>query len=125
MPIGYKAFPGSTYEGHTLIPILETIKKRYQLDKVIFVGDSGMLNSDNLLALEEANYEYIIGARLKNQKAAIKKQVLDLNGYKSHSEDSQGRLKDIPLDENHRLIVLHSMVRARKDVYDRERAIKN
>ena len=124
MPIGYEAFPGSTYEGHTLIPILETIKKRYQLDKVIFVGDSGMLNSDNLLALEEAKYEYIIGARLKNQKAAIKKQVLDLNGYKSHSEDSQVRIKDIPLDENHRLIVSHSAVRARKDVYDREKAIK-
>ena len=124
MPIGYEAFPGSTYEGHTLIPILETIKKRYQLDKVIFVGDSGMLNNDNLLALEEAKYEYIIGARLKNQKATIKKQILDLNDYKSHSEDSQVRLKDIPLDENHRLIVSHSTVRARKDVHDREKAIK-
>jgi hypothetical protein len=39
-----------------------------------------MLNSGNLQALEEAKYESIIGARLKNQKAAIKKQVLDLNG---------------------------------------------
>ena len=68
--------------------------------------------------------EFSLGARLKNQKAAIKKQVLDLNDYKSHSEDSQVRLKDIPLDENHRLIVSHSAVRARKDVYDREKAIK-
>lgn len=124
MPIGYEAFPGSTYEGHTLIPILDKIKTRYQLDKVIFVGDSGMLNSDNLLALEKAKYEYIIGARLKNQKAAIKKQILDLDTYEFHSEDAQVSLKDICLDEDHRLIVTHSKVRARKDAYDREKAIK-
>ncbi|BBI17613.1 transposase [Neochlamydia sp. S13] len=29
MPIGYQAFPGSTYEGHTLMPILEKIKANY------------------------------------------------------------------------------------------------
>lgn len=124
MPIGYEAFPGSTYEGHTLIPILEKIKARYQLDKVIFVGDSGILNEDNLLALEEAKYEYIIGARLKNQKAAIKKKILDLSRYQLHTEDAEVRLKDIQLDEEHRLVVTHSALRARKDAYDREKAIK-
>ncbi len=124
MPIGYEAFPGSTYEGHTLIPILEKIKARYQLDKVIFVGDSGILNSDNLHALEKAQYEYIIGARLKNQKAAIKKKILDLSSYQAHCEDAGVRLKDINLDEDHRLIVTHSTLRARKDAHDREKAIK-
>jgi transposase len=124
MPIGYEAFPGSTYEGHTLIPILETIKARYQLDKVIFVGDSGILNSENLHALEKAQYEYIIGARLKNQKAAIKKKILDISSYQAHCEDAGVRLKDINLDEDHRLIVTHSALRAKKDAYDREKAIK-
>lgn len=124
MPIGYEAFPGSTYEGHTLIPILEKIKERYRLDKVIFVGDSGILNNDNLLALEEAKYEYIIGARLKNQKAAIKKKILDLSDYQTHAEDAEVRLKDIHLDEEHRLIVTYSELRARKDAHDREKAIK-
>lgn len=124
MPIGYEAFPGSTYEGHTLIPILEKIKARYLLDKVIFVGDSGILNYDNLLALEEAKYEYIIGARLKNQKVAIKKKILDLSSYQTHSEDAEVRIKDIHLDEDHRLIVTHSELRARKDAHDREKAIK-
>lgn len=124
MPIGYEAFPGSTYEGHTLIPILEKIKARYQLDKVIFVGDSGILNNDNLLALEKAKYEYIIGARLKNQKAAIEKKILDLSTYQTHSEDAEVSLKDIHVDEDHRLIVTYSTLRARKDAHDREKAIK-
>jgi transposase len=124
MPIGYEAFPGSTYEGHTLIPILEKIKSKYHLDKVIFVGDSGMLNQDNIVALENAKFEYIIGARLKNQTAPIKNKILDLDAYKNHPEDPQMRFVDISLDDDHRLIVSHSASRAKKDAYDREKAIK-
>lgn len=124
IPIGYEAFPGSTYEGHTLIPILEKIKARYSLDKVIFVGDSGILNSDNLIALETAKFEYIIGARLKNQKTVIKHKILDLHSYENHPEDNQIRMHDIKLDADHRLIVTHSELRAKKDKYDREKAIK-
>lgn len=124
MPIGYEAFPGSTYEGHTLIPILENIKDRYQLDKVVFVADSGIFNADNLLALEEAKFEYIIGARLKNQKASVQAKILDSNMYSDHPEDPQIRLMDICMDGDRRLIVTHSESRAKKDAYDREKAIK-
>ncbi len=70
-------------KGIRLFLCLEKIKAKYQLDKVIFVGDSGILNNDNLLALEKAKYEYIIGARLKNQKVAIKKKILDLSDYQA------------------------------------------
>ena len=124
IPIGYEAFPGSTYEGHTLIPILEKIKDRYNLDKIVFVGDSGILNNDNLLALELAKFEYIIGARLKNQKASIQEKFLNINDFKRHPEDSEIRFVDVCLDNDHRLIVSHSESRARKDAHDRDKAIK-
>ncbi len=52
LPIGYQAFDGATYEGHTLIPALKELKKKYQIDKVIFVADAGMMNNNNLLKLE-------------------------------------------------------------------------
>ena len=42
LPIGYEAFPGSTYEGHTLLPLLEKVKEKHQIDKVVFVADSGL-----------------------------------------------------------------------------------
>ncbi|KIC71463.1 Transposase, IS4 family [Neochlamydia sp. TUME1] len=123
IPIGFQAFPGSTYEGHTLMPILEKVKANYQLDKVIFVGDSGILNNANLLALEQAKYEYIIGARLKKQKTEIKKKILDLNAYATYPENGQTCLTAIYLDEDHRLIVTHNVSRAKKDAYDREKAL--
>ena len=33
LPIGYETFPGSTYEGHTLLPLLEKIKSRFVIDQ--------------------------------------------------------------------------------------------
>jgi len=38
IPIGYKVFAGNIYEGHTLIPVLNKIKQKYEIDKVIFVA---------------------------------------------------------------------------------------
>jgi hypothetical protein len=57
LPVGYEIFPGNCYEGHTLLPILAKLKTNYDLDRVIFVADSGMLNSNNLGFLEENNFE--------------------------------------------------------------------
>jgi len=52
LPIGYEAFSGNTYDGHTLIPSLNILREKYNIDKVVFVADSGMFNNDNLKELE-------------------------------------------------------------------------
>jgi transposase len=40
-PIGYELFEGNTFEGHTLIPVLEKFQKRFNLLKPIIIADSG------------------------------------------------------------------------------------
>ena len=51
--IGYDIFEGSIYEGHTLIPFIEKITAKFNLDQPIIVADSGLLSRENILALEE------------------------------------------------------------------------
>lgn len=58
--IGYDIFEGNTYEGHTLIPFLEQISKKFNLDKPIIVADSGLLSKENIKSLEHENYQYIL-----------------------------------------------------------------
>ncbi len=70
--IGYDIYEGNTYEGHTLIPFIEKISKKFNLDKPVIVADAGLLTNDNIKALESKQYEYIIGARLKNETEKIK-----------------------------------------------------
>ena len=48
LPVGYEVFPGATFEGHNLISVLQTMQARYDVRKMLFVADRGMLNEDNL-----------------------------------------------------------------------------
>ncbi|MCF6183383.1 MAG: IS1634 family transposase, partial [Bacteroidales bacterium] len=62
--IGYDIFEGNTYEGHTLIPFIEKISKKFNLQKPIIVADSGLLSNDNIKALKKEGYENILGERI-------------------------------------------------------------
>ena len=70
--IGYDIFEGDTYEGHTLIPFLEKITVRFDLGKPVVVADAGLLSTDNLKDLRKEGYQYILGARIKNESQEIK-----------------------------------------------------
>jgi Transposase len=122
LPVGYNLYEGGMYEGHTLIPALKELKAKYEIDRVIFVADAGMLNKENLKAMEDESLEYIVGARLKNLPMKLQKQILNQetyvevgDGYKVARFEHQGR----------KLIVNYSAKRARKDAKDRERALEN
>ncbi|WP_372946929.1 IS1634 family transposase [Mariniphaga sp.] len=114
--IGYDIFEGNSYEGHTLIPFLEKMKQRFKLGKLVVIADSGLLSNDNIAALEANGYEYILGARLKNESGKIKTEILQ------HTF-SDGDTTSITKDEKTRLIVNYSMARATKDEYNRKRGL--
>jgi transposase len=121
LPVGYRIFEGSKYEGHTLIPMLKEIKEKYSLDKIVFVADAGMMNEDNLLELEKAEFKYIVGSRLKNLPDNIKKQILNKENY----EKSEENYKIAKFNhKNRNLIVSYSEKRAIKDAHDRNKAIE-
>lgn len=115
--IGYDIFEGNTYEGHTLIPFIEKTSKKFNLQKPVVVADSGLLSKDNVKALQEGGYEYILGARIKNETKPIKEKIL---GAKLEN----GQIESIEKDGATRIVVSHSGKRARKDAHNRERGLK-
>ncbi len=114
--IGYDIYEGNTYEGHTLIPFLEKISRKFNLDKPVVVADAGLLSKDNIKALEEKGYEYILGARLKNEPEGIKRKILQ-------TTFTDGFTINIKRSEDTRLIVNYSSARATKDEYNRRRGL--
>ncbi len=122
LPVGYEVFPGSFYEGHTVIPILQKLKISHDLDKVVFVGDRGMLNEDNINFLEENNFYYIVGARLKNLSKKLINKILDLESYQD--KDKENKILVVDKKDGCRIIISHNATRARKDKHDREKAVE-
>jgi len=114
--IGYDIFEGNTYEGHTLIPFLEAISRKFSLGKPVVIADAGLLTNKNIAALQEAEYEYIIGARLKNESESVKELII-------RREYQDETAKIIYQDENKRLIVNYSAKRAKKDFYNRRKGL--
>ncbi len=124
LPIGYEAFSGDTFDGHTLIPSLKVLREKYNIDKVVYVADSGMFNNDNLKELEELEeheFNYIVGARIKNLSKSIKEQIVNQENYKELNADK--RVARFTLDNGRKLIVTYSKKRAKKDRADREKGI--
>jgi transposase len=115
--IGYDIFEGNIYEGHTLIPFIEKISRKFNLNKPVVVADAGLLSNDNIKALEEMGYEYIIGSRLKNEPEKIKEQILK-------NQIEEGQLLKINKQNNTRLIVSYATNRAAKDEHNRIRGLQ-
>ena len=80
-PIGYELFPGSTFDGHTLVPFLDALKSRFAIDQIILVADRGLNSGENLQSIKDHGYDYIVGTRLRNASDAIQRQVFQEEGY--------------------------------------------
>lgn len=115
-PLAYDIFEGNKYEGHTMLPIIESFKRKYAIGKLVVVADSGLMNADNVSELIEKGYEFILGARIKSESKETKQKILSL-------ELSNGQIAVIPR-ENSRLIVSYSASRAKKDLENRIRGLQ-
>jgi len=115
-PIGYEVFEGNIFEGNTFIPLLQRMERRYKLNRPVVIADSGLLSKKNIQALEAEGYEYILGARPKNEPEMVKKQILD-------SKLEYGNVIVINKVEKTRLIVSMTEKRASKDAHNRERGL--
>ena len=124
LPVGYEIFPGATFEGHTLIPILEQLKSRYQLDEIVLVADRGMLNKDNIEYLNKNKIYYIVGSRLKTLKQPLKKQLLDWSNTIDKEHEELESYHELILENEQKIVLSYKPARAKKDRADREKAIQ-
>lgn len=116
-PLAFDVFGGNTYEGHTMLPILDAFRSKYSLDRLIIVADSGLLSAQNIKELQEKGYEYILGGRIKNEKHLIRDRITSL-------ELANGESQIIEKGDGSRLIINYSEKRAKKDRHNRERGLK-
>lgn len=123
-PISYQIYKGNTYEGKTMLDAIDTLKKQYDIDNIIVVADSAMIDKDNRKAMMDKNVDYILGDRIRNLPAAIQEVLLDKTQHKK-----SGKLPETAFTytetrhQGRRIICTYSTKRARKDAAEREKLI--
>jgi transposase len=130
-PITYELYSGDTYEGHTLVDSLKKLQEKYKIDKVVVVADSGMLNKDNLLAINDKGYEFIVGERLRNLPKTVQSELLDRQNYKPMTLEKHGKISEkivlsyhIVTHNGRKILCTYSEKRAKKDRIERETKIE-
>ncbi len=114
-PLAYEIFEGNKFEGHTMLPVVQAFKNKYKLNQLIIIADSGLLSNNNIEELQKQGYEFILGARIKNESKRVKEKILSLRLKNGESTlIKKDKLK---------LIVTYSDDRAKKDRYNREKGL--
>jgi transposase len=116
-PLDYEIFEGDKFEGHTMLPVIEAFKEKYKMQQLIVVADAGLMSNKNITALSEQRYDFIIGARIKNESRDVQQQILALC-----LQDDQST--EIRKDELLRIIVHYSESRAHKDAHNRNKGME-
>jgi transposase len=115
-PLAYEIYNGKKFEGDTLLPLINMFRRRYKLNDVVVVADAGLLSNKNITSLQDNYYQYILGARIKNEKQTIIDQILKLT-----LKDRESQV--ITKDDRTKLIINYSQARAKKDKHNRQRGI--
>lgn len=115
-PIAYEVFAGNTFEGHTIVPVINNFIKKNNVKDFTVVADAAMLSKDNMQALLNHNINYIVGARLGNVTdeifQAIDKSIIREDGQEIRIKTPKGYL-----------ICSYSSARFKKDKYEMEKLI--
>lgn len=130
VPLAYETFEGNIAETKTLIPVLESLRARFSIKNVTVICDRGLASQNNVQALKDARFSYVIATKLRS--IAKKNKINDLAQYKPlpHQEDVLEKDKvlyrtmDHPQYSDTTLIVTYSPSRAVKDQKDRERLLE-
>ena len=69
-------WPGNTADVTTLIPVIDRLRRRFDITRVCVVADRGMISAETIAELEARRLLYILGVRERTDKL-VRELVLD------------------------------------------------
>ncbi len=125
-PLCCEMWPGNTADVKALVPVIDRVRKRFQVNEFCVVADRGMISSETLKELEERKISYILGARMRRVEE-IRQDVLSRGGrfreVRPEGEKAQDssplQVKEVWIEDRRYLVCLNPR-QARKDAQDRQ-----
>jgi transposase len=133
-PIAHHVFEGNQRDSATVDSVLKDIQERFGLGRVVFVGDRGMVTSQNIERLRSGGQGYIVGLNRRRR--------LEVSGYLERAtgawlecpagiaagekaEVPKTRVQEVASDQpGVRVFVVHSDERRSYECAEREKAMQ-
>jgi transposase len=71
-PIAHHVFEGNKRDSMTVVHVLDDIQQRFGLGRVVFVGDRGMVTSDNIDLLRSREQGYVVGLNRQRRSEVLR-----------------------------------------------------
>lgn len=132
-PICCEMWPGNTTDVKTLIPVVDRLRGKFNIERICIVADRGMISKDTIAELRKSvrSVSYILGVRMRAVKKvcqtvlADKKPFETVYGTRKTSKDpSPLKVKEVMVGKT-RYIVCHNEEQARKDATDRKAIVES
>jgi transposase len=78
-PLSVKVFDGNTSDPETIMQQLQTLKERFGIEQIVFVGDRGMVKTKGKVAIHGAGFKYITAITDPTIRAFLKKSVFQIS----------------------------------------------
>jgi transposase len=93
IPLCHHVFPGNTVDKSTVASVIHDLKSRFRLDRVVFVGDRGMLSEDNLETILDEELGFIVAHTLRRNAVAAE-VIEELGGRFDRTREEEQFLSD-------------------------------
>lgn len=120
IPIAHEVFPGNFSEFNTIKDVIKSLKKRFKIDRCIFVCDKGLVSKGNLKEIKSNNFKYIISIRKRERKG---RSLIDpdLSNYKKTEKNLWA--KEVKGKDGLRYIICHNSDVAKLEAQTRNKII--
>lgn len=120
-PIGIEVYPGNTKDSETVVEKVNEIKTDYDIDKIIFVGDRGMLTSCNRAELSSVkDLQTITALTHPEMLDLLNRKVIQLNFF----DETNIREVVDPEDPKRRYMLCRNPNSALKECKTREKLLE-
>jgi hypothetical protein len=132
-PICCEMWPGNTTDVKTLIPIVDRLRGKFNIDRICIVADRGMISKDTIAELRKSvrSVSYILGVRMRAVKRVRETVLADEKPFetvygprKTSKDPSPLKVKEVVVGKT-RYIVCHNEEQARKDEADRKAIVES
>ena len=87
IPISFKLFEGNTNDCNTLMPVLDELKRDFNLGRIIVVADKGMNSGENIAYNIIHKNGYIFSKSVRGATQEVKDFVLNEGGYEDMGDE--------------------------------------
>src|SRR5260370_17707645 len=67
-PVAHHVFAGNRLDQTTVLEVVKDLNQRFALNRVVFVGDRGMMTVGNVEQLRQNQQGYLLGLQRRNRK---------------------------------------------------------